>query len=964
MKRLIILVLLPLSLFAQNTIGFPDILNYSKHTYLGGLQNWDIKQDKNGTIYIANNDGVLTFDGKYWKLYPLPNKMIVRSIEITPNGRIYVGGQDELGYFTPSENGQFIFKSITNLIPEKHRHFGDIWDIIANGDNVFFRSTKKIFKLYNDNFSVYTTAYEWSFLGVCNGKMFAHEYQKGLLCFENNVWKPIFEKNVLPLNSPITGITAISKDSSYITTLKYGIFIKSTTGITKLSSVNNSIFENQRIYCATLVSNDLIALGTSNSGVIVIDKKGDIIQHFSKVEGLQNNNVLCIFLDHQKNLWLGLDNGIDLISYNSAIKQINPFFLDAAGYAALFHNNTLYLGTANSLYAVPIQKMKDFSFCKSSFNFVNNTKGQIWGLSEVNNQVLLGHHEGAFVVNGYTSSPISNTPGFWNFTPSSNSFPSQQMIAGNYSGISIFNYQNNHFTEAGNIQGFDESSRFVAIDADDNFWVSHPYLGVYKMVSKGGLQFEKHLYTAKNGLPSTLNNYVYKIKNEVVIATEKGVYKYNAEKDNFQPSEYYDKILGKQSIRYLKEDSAGNIWFIHEKKLSVIDYATGKPVIIPIPELNDKLLSGFYFVYPINQNNIILGGEKGFYIIDYEKYKLTSSIPHVQIRNVKIIDNQDSVLFGGYFNDINEKQIQVLEHMPTVKYGWKALHFEFSTALFGYQPGLEYSYRLKGFDNNWCNWTKQTEKEYTNIPSGNYTFEVKARNNLSGDSEIASYSFRILPPWYLNIWAKILYIFFIIFIGYRFYKHQQKKFKLQHEIHLKEQQKIIYVHELELNKTENEIISLKNEKLEIELDYKNSELASSAMHLVKKGELISKVKSEINRIMREYNNPRAVEELRKLIKSLTEDENIDKEWVAFSKHYDKVHNNFLVELKLKHPTITPSELKLAAYLNMNLSTKEIAQLMNISVRGVEISRYRLRKRLGISTEVTLFDYLITIGKKD
>ena len=60
-------------------------------------------------------------------------------------------------------------------------------------------------------------------------------------------------------------------------------------------------------------------------------------------------------------------------------------------------------------------------------------------------------------------------------------------------------------------------------------------------------------------------------------------------------------------------------------------------------------------------------------------------------------------------------------------------------------------------------------------------------------------------------------------------------------------------------------------------------------------------------------------------------------------------------------TVTGNELKLSAYLRMNLSTKEIARLMNISVRGIEISRYRLRKKLGISSEVNLFDYLINLG---
>ena len=76
-----------------------------------------------------------------------------------------------------------------------------------------------------------------------------------------------------------------------------------------------------------------------------------------------------------------------------------------------------------------------------------------------------------------------------------------------------------------------------------------------------------------------------------------------------------------------------------------------------------------------------------------------------------------------------------------------------------------------------------------------------------------------------------------------------------------------------------------------------------------------------------------------------------------------MHSDYIVHLIEIHPNITNNEIKLCAYLRMNLSTKEMAQLMNISVRGVEISRYRLRKKLNLPTEVNLFDYLIGLGKK-
>src|SRR5205085_4161530 len=138
------------------------------------------------------------------------------------------------------------------------------------------------------------------------------------------------------------------------------------------------------------------------------------------------------------------------------------------------------------------------------------------------------------------------------------------------------------------------------------------------------------------------------------------------------------------------------------------------------------------------------------------------------------------------------------------------------------------------------------------------------------------------------------------------------------------------------------------------INYKNKELAGATMNLVQKGELMGKIKDELMRLLKNLGNDESTRNFKKVIKMMTEDEKFEQDWEHFSLHFDRVHGDFLTALKNKFPNITPSELKLCAYLRMNLSTKEIAQLMNISVRGVEVSRYRLRKKLQIPSEVNLF----------
>ncbi len=964
MKKIVFILFFPLSVLCQNTIGLPDVVNYTKQTYNAGLQNWDIQQDKNGNIYVANNEGLLTFDGKNWNIYPLPNKTNVRSVAIGNDNKVYVGGQDEIGYFSPAENGLLQYTSLTQLIPAKDRAFGDVWDIVTLKNNIFFRAINKIFKFNKQSFETFNAPNEWAFLGACNDVLYAQDYKLGIMIFTNNTWQPLFTTNILANNDPITAILPTKNDSALVTTLKNGIYSLTNKQLFKLKTSNDALFIKDRIYAAIKINETYTALASNNNGVYIVDLQGNIVQSFSKKEGLQNNNVLSIFLDNQSNLWLGLDNGIDLIAYNSAIKHITPVSQNGSGYTAIINNNKLFIGTSNGLFSVQLEaSKKDISFSRGNFSIVNGTYGQNWGLASINNQLLLGHHEGAFVINNNNLKAISQNSGYWNFIPTSSIYPTKQMIAGNYRGISFFNYINGQFVESVQIPDFHESSRYFAIDKDDNIWVSHPYHGVYKIQKNSNGTFTVNTYTNKNGLPSLLNNHIYKVKNEVIVGTEKGVYNYNLSNNTFEPSAFYKKILGDQSIRYLKEDPSGNIWFIHEKMLGVIDFSNKEPTVIYLPELNNKMLSGFEFIYPVNDNNIFVGGENGFFHIDYEKYKKIITNLQVQIRAVKIINKGDSLLFGGYFKAVNEKQIQGANAIPAITNIWKTIRLEYASALFGSQANLTYSYRLKGFDDTWSEWTNRTEKEYTNLPEGNYTFEVKVRSNLGNESTAAIYAFKMLPPWYLSIWAKLFYLILLGIAIYFFNKWQHKRFEKK-QLTLKETQKRqLYISELELSKTESQLVALRNEKLESDINFKNSELASSAMHLVKKGELLTKIKSELTHIMKGLDNTQATLEVKKLIKSLSEDDNMDKEWEHFSKHFDKVHSDFLVELKEKHPSITPNELKLSAYLRMNLSTKEIAQLMNISVRGVEISRYRLRKKLELPSETSLFDYLIGIQGK-
>jgi ligand-binding sensor domain-containing protein/DNA-binding CsgD family transcriptional regulator len=946
----------------QNTIGIPDIINYSRDIYNAGTQNRGIVQDRNGVMYFANYEGLLSFDGNYWKNYPLPNKTVVRSIAIARDGRIYAGGQDDFGYFSPDHSGRLVYTSLKTLLAEKNYSFSDIWNIVPYENDVFFLSREKIFQLNNKTVTVYPAALKWLFLGESNHQLIAQDEKNGLLEFRDGLWAPFVNESGLPVGYQVSCLFPFGKDSSFMGTINTGFYFLAGKKITPFHFAGPDPFVNERVLTAIAVSKDWLAIGTNLDGTYIVDKKGEIIQNLSRKEGLQNNNILHLFLDKNKNLWLGLDNGIDFIAYNNAIKHIYPEKLnEGLGYTSMIFDKELFVGTSNGLYCLPIDDKEDLSFLRGEFKPIPGTKGSTWGLSEINGSLLLGHHDGAYQIRNDRLIPIDNRlVAYWSFLPFSNVLPSAVILGGDDYGIDLIHYANGRFTAQGNIPGYDATSQFMAIDNNNTVWVAHAYRGVYKIDMNDTAHPRVKLYTEKNGLPSYLKNHLFKVKNHIVVTTEKGVYEYNPLTDSFGPSAYFKGFFGERYIRLLKEDAAGNIWFIEENSLGVVDLSGPQPEIIYFPELSGKMVADYEHIYPYDKYNVFVGAEKGFYHINYEEYKKNRYPIQAKIRAVRAFGKTDSLLFGGYFGEVGDSLEQPPEGVYSISNNWSSLHFEYSSPLYAAQGSIQYSYLLKSFDKDWSSWSKKTEKEYTNLPAGNYTFQVKSKSNLGNESEISEYSFIILPPWYQTGWAYLLYTLLFAALVYILYYWLRRIFRQQQAKHNEEQKRLQYLHQLEMEKSEKEIVNLKNEKLEAEIEHKNTELASAAMHLVQKGELLGNIREELMRIKKGANGDGSAEEYKKMLRILGEENKMDKDWEQFAIHFDKVHSDFLQILKGAYPSLSSHELKLCAYLRMNLSSKEIAQLENISVRGVEISRYRLRKKLKIPTEINLFDFLMAL----
>ncbi len=945
--------------FAQNTLGLPQIINFSKNDFHGGSQTWDIGQDKMGVMYFANNEGLVTYDGAYWKVYPLPHKTIMRSLAVDVNRRIYVGGQGELGYFSPDSRGVLHYTSLVSLMPEHQSTFSDVWQIEIFHNAVFFQTSDRIFEYRDNKIKVHLPKSGWQFMVKSGGRLFGQDRIEGIFEYRNESWYPLTLHNFSRVD--LSGMVNTGMDSFILSTKKNGLFYLRKNSLSELGRENELELTDHINSMAYIGKNEFVA-GTTSGGCIVFDQNGNLIQKITTNEGLQNNNVLCVFIDKDQNIWAGLNNGISFIAYSSPVKYIKPDKKnELPGYSGIIFNHNLYIGTSDGAYVAPISGLnKDYSFAKGNFDPIKNTSGEVWKIDEVNQKLLIGHNDGTFLINKMEADPIFRGYGCWLFVPVSNAFPSQTVLVGTYTGLQKLGYRNGEFYYEGRLNGLSESFRFMAIDDKGEIWASHPYRGIYRItLSPDGKSYTTKLFTEKDGLPSTLENYVFKIRSRIVFATVNGIYEYDKATHRFVSSSVLNHIFRNTEIRYLHEDEDGNIWFCSGKKIGVAAFDKTNPSkpfkIIYFPELTGEILSGFENIYPFNKENILISSEKGIIHLNFDKYADKHYTVSVLLGKVETFSDKDSLLFGGYFQSVSDSSYvqgkNEIAHLPN---RFNSFHFEYSSPAYGLQNNIEYSYQLSGYDAGWSDWSTRTEKDYTNLPYGEYVFKIKARDNLGNESKVLTYAFEVRPAWYSTVWARLIYFIIAAFLIYLLYLWQKKKFAMQQLRFEEEQRRLKELHQLKLDKREKEIIKLQNERLTGEVKFKSKELADAAIHLEERNNALVKVKEELERL---YKKSEFDHDIKKALTLLKNVEKNNSNWEQFATHFDEVNDDYLKKLKEKFPKLSNTDIKVCTYLKLNLSTKEIAQLMNISVRGVEISRYRLRKKLEIPTGTNMADFL-------
>ena len=903
-------ILASVQLYAQELLPFVE--NYNKSDYQGDNQIWSVAQGNDAAMYFANNYYLLRYDGVKWEKYSLPNKTIIRSVMVDGD-RIYTGSYKEFGYWF-RKNGKMYYVSISN----KSNVFDDsdneeIWKIFKFKNEIYFQSFNGVFlydgKIIKENKFPFLVSYCFE----VDNQLLVASVEKGIYKMNGSGFEKIEGWSILENNV----IHAIEKhqNKTYIFTKKNGVYVEENGVLSAWNNPLNTILKTANINVAKFIKNNKLIIGTANKGVYIFDLNSGSYKNINRNNVLMNNSILSIGQDKENDLWLGLDNGIAHIEVNSPI--------------SIFYDNSGILGSVYSVVSTPKGYLMAsnhgvFKYEDKQLSLIPNTQGQAWNISKINNKYLIGHNEGTFVYdNGlfYKSSPIN---GGWNLTKSSinNSY-----LQATYSGVIIYNNATD-LKQYIVINKILKPIKYVAQNRKNEIWAADNNRGLYRIQYNDAYETTNvENVTQRSKIANDFGVKIFEFRNEILFLINKSWYTYNSISNKLEANELFNANF----------KNISNIVSIDENHFLVLQEGLLYHIYAYDNKFIRTIIQEKYYKGKIINDNLKVFKNKENYLLNLDDGFITLQLKYANKKksNISVEAFVDNTL---------------VKNKAKIKYN-SELRIHVISGVFGAtRPNL--FYKING------------TKEFipvneglivlNNLNSGSHEITIYLHDGLHYD-KISNFQFIVAKPWYFSFWMIALYFIIIGVILYLYYKWNNlryiQKMKLQEE-ELKHQKKIL---EMEL-KAENELNSQEYEKhiLELEIQSKSSEVAGKSLSIAKQSEMIEKIQGILD-TETDFNKLKS--EIKKAIKINSVNKH---EWETFETNLNQIHNAFIVNLSKKYPNLTPKDIKLCIYLKMNLSSKEIAPMMNISFRGVELQRYRLRKKLNLVQDENLSKFLLTV----
>lgn len=945
-KLWISIVLLCLSMFCIPNSRAQDyftVFQYHAKDYQAQNQNWALDKDSQGRLFIANNEGLLMMDGSQFRLFTLPGQAIMRSVKCIDD-RVFTGSFQEFGYWSEQENGNWKYQSLSDTIDPSVFHNDEFWKIVKSDGKVYFQSFGSIF--VSDQHGLHKLeipgpilflikAEERLFVQKINGSLYELVDSHFIKLEGSELFQDKEVKTILKLeNEWIIGTTS------------HGLFRFDGTSFYPWKTEADEILQSYKINNGIQLDS-LLVFGTILKGAIVLDKNGKLLYHIHKGNGLQNNTVLAMCSDEEHNLWLGLDKGFDFIWFHSPFEiYSDPDIETGSVYTAALMDDMLYLGTNQGVYIFDYVLDKPLRYA----GFYEGSQGQVWFLKVIDNQLYCGHNTGTFILKDKKMIRVSDINGGYNFKKIL--IENQEYyLQSSYNELALFTKEHGIWNKSHFLKGFNAPVRMLEIDHRGHLFLGHSISGLY--IAQPDPRFESLDWIEQIDSKYNIDfqtNKVYEIDKRIVIADGKNWYQWDGLKMQFILWDAMDTQLGSfagtQTIIPIGSD---RYWLIHNREASLFEirFDQARMLYRIIPSMFGlQLVNQYENIIALNDSLHLFCLENGIAILNLSKLQQLTDI-------TKAPDIKEVVFSNENQNTKRHELVRPKKLTTTNRFNTLTIHFSSigSSGIKNY-----FRYRLLDLDTSWSDWTTTNQLTFNRLSPGNYHFELKSLTAHGKDSEVISLPFRVLAPRYLQWYAFLSYfILSVVLIILSTNTYRRRRWRKQEKLLREENEQI----KQQKKQAEAALIQFNNENLLSEIRSKNMELAKNTMAIIKKNELLIEIKKEIEKQKEQLGNRLPTKYYNRINRLIDRSIKSEHEWETFEHLFDQAHENFFKRLKQAYPDLTPSDFRLCAYLRMNLASKEIAPLLNISIRGVEEKRYRLRKKLQLQPNQNLSEFIIS-----
>lgn len=735
--RFIVLIVLllwfnPARIFGQ---GFPFLQHFDVEEFGGFQQVWDFAQDSSGILYIGNGSGILTFDGVRWKNHHIPNATHVMSLLQAQDGTIYYGSENEIGFLSRDSLHQLVPRSLKDHLNEQV-YIGDVYRIHELKGVLYFETKQGFIVKERKNLRhIPIQQGVISSLVVNDDLYFQAENGMVFRYKESGI-----EQTGIKVDSEMDFISHLAIDGDKIS------LISRENGFIKKLGTSQEYLSLGRTFNKEILKKNEFAIASMDSGIYII-KDHAISQQYKaheNEEGLRNQITYNVYADKEDNLWVATYDGITKISQTIPIR----FFRENAGIDTEIidlaqHNDQVYIAGFSGLFRTDSDQ--------NELTFTTIDEVIRFDLFSMGDYLLAAGLDGVSIFKeGVVMKTIfSSTSRAVVAIEKPNSMA--VYIAGSSALIEmIFDKDFNRLLSTKELHSGLVTQLKVH---EENIWFKDYTQGLFRVSLD---DYSKKNY-ALSDITASETEWIGNIDKQIHVGTQNGLRFYSASLDSFISVSGYPKDVTTKQVFRFQETADGNVWVVNDRKLKKIDLS-GNTSAAQHRLFN--LLDAQNTIYALLEvdETLWLGTKDGITIIEDPDWKSTADFS-TNITNAYL--NTDSLIYGGFGN-----QNSTLE----IPYSKNELRFTYAASSFIDPQKNTFSYKLEGFDERWSEWSTETQKDYTNIPEGEYIFQVRSRNVFGNEGAMDTYGFEILPPWYRTWWAYLLYLIVGNSILYSAYK--------------------------------------------------------------------------------------------------------------------------------------------------------------------------------------------------